>query len=561
MNAEKSSGPRIEVDIRDSEPDWAPYLPPKAPEGAPNVLLLCLGRHRLRHDGRLRRPGRDAEHAAHRRDGRSLLELPHDRALLADPLLAADRAQRDLQRDGDDRRVQLRLPRDLDPDPVRERVHLRGAGRARLQHLLRRQVAPDAGRGDDDGLLQGPLAAGPRLRTLLRLPRRRVQQLVSGPRPRQPPGRPARHPGGGLPPLQGPLRPGDRVHPRRQSRRPRQALLHVPGLAGRPRAAPRRRRVGRQVQGQVRPGLRGDPRGDPRPPERAGPAARGHRAVADQPPRRARADRPRRQTVARPGHGPALGLAERRRAAPLLPHGGGLRRLHLLHRRPARPGPRLPGGVGPARQHAGGRRLRQRRQRRGRAERHLQRVALLQRHRRLDRADAGPHRRARQPRLLQPLQHRLGLGLRHAVPLLEALGRLRGRRRRHVPGLLAGEDRAAAGSARAVRPRGRHRADDLRAARHRAAGDDQGLPAEPDRGRELRRLDRRPRGRLEGDPVLRDAGSALDLPPGLAGLHGAPAAERLGRATRRTSGSSTTSRRTGRRRTTSRPRSRSGWRS
>ena len=45
--------------------------------------------------------------------------------------------------------------------------------------------------------------------------------------------------------------------------------------------------VGRQVQGRVRRGLRGDPRRDPRPPDRAGPAARGHRALADQPARRA----------------------------------------------------------------------------------------------------------------------------------------------------------------------------------------------------------------------------------------------------------------------------------
>ena len=33
------------------------------------------------------------------------------------------------------------------------------------------------------------------------------------------------------------------------------------------------------------------------------------------------------------------------------------------------------------------------------------------------------------PDLLQPLQHRLGVGLRHPVPVLEALRRLRGRRR------------------------------------------------------------------------------------------------------------------------------------
>ena len=32
---------KIALDIRDSEPDWAPYLAPKAPDGAPNVLFIA----------------------------------------------------------------------------------------------------------------------------------------------------------------------------------------------------------------------------------------------------------------------------------------------------------------------------------------------------------------------------------------------------------------------------------------------------------------------------------------------------------------------------------------
>jgi arylsulfatase len=32
----------INVDVRDSEPDWGPFEPPKAPEGAPNVLYVVL---------------------------------------------------------------------------------------------------------------------------------------------------------------------------------------------------------------------------------------------------------------------------------------------------------------------------------------------------------------------------------------------------------------------------------------------------------------------------------------------------------------------------------------
>jgi len=32
----------INVGIRDSVPDWAPFEPPKAPEGPPNVVYIVL---------------------------------------------------------------------------------------------------------------------------------------------------------------------------------------------------------------------------------------------------------------------------------------------------------------------------------------------------------------------------------------------------------------------------------------------------------------------------------------------------------------------------------------
>ena len=31
---------KINVDVRDSVPDWEPYMPPRAPEGSPNVLIV-----------------------------------------------------------------------------------------------------------------------------------------------------------------------------------------------------------------------------------------------------------------------------------------------------------------------------------------------------------------------------------------------------------------------------------------------------------------------------------------------------------------------------------------
>src|SRR5437660_11332605 len=32
----------VNVDIRDSKPDWTPFEAPKAPDGAPNVLYIVL---------------------------------------------------------------------------------------------------------------------------------------------------------------------------------------------------------------------------------------------------------------------------------------------------------------------------------------------------------------------------------------------------------------------------------------------------------------------------------------------------------------------------------------
>src|SRR5438309_461514 len=32
----------VNVDIRDSVPDWSPFEPPKAPDGAPNVVYVVL---------------------------------------------------------------------------------------------------------------------------------------------------------------------------------------------------------------------------------------------------------------------------------------------------------------------------------------------------------------------------------------------------------------------------------------------------------------------------------------------------------------------------------------
>ena len=56
----KTFNGKIALDIRDSEPDWEPYLAPKAARGRTERAVHRLGRPRLRHHGHVRRPGRSA---------------------------------------------------------------------------------------------------------------------------------------------------------------------------------------------------------------------------------------------------------------------------------------------------------------------------------------------------------------------------------------------------------------------------------------------------------------------------------------------------------------------
>ena len=159
----------------------------------------------------------------------------------------------------------------------------------------------------------------------------------------QPLHRPAVPARGRLPPVQGPRRPGAADDPRLEADRAGQAVVPVVLPRRQPRPAPRPRGVHRQVQGRVRRRLRGLPRVGAAADDRARHPARGHRADADQPDARRHVQRDRRRA--------AVGLAERRREGDVLPDGRGLRRVLRVHRRPGRPHRRLPRGVGPARQH------------------------------------------------------------------------------------------------------------------------------------------------------------------------------------------------------------------
>ena len=168
---------------------------------------------------------------------------------------------------------------------------------------------------------------------------------------------------------------------------------------------------------------------------------------------------PRRQAVpdARrtPGRGPRSSADEKRLFCRMAEVYAGFL---VACRRPDRAAPRLPRGDRPAREHAGHPRLGQRRQRRGRPQRLGQREQALQRHSGRPGAEPRDARRARRTQDLQPLPERLGDGLQHAVQDVEAL-RVQRRHERPVHRQLAGEQGGRRADPRPVPPRGRHRAD------------------------------------------------------------------------------------------------------
>ena len=150
-----------------------------------------------------------------------------------------------------------------------------------------------------------------------------------------------------------------------------------------------------------------------------------------------RRDEPRRQDMVEVRRRAAVGLALRRREEAVLPDGGGVCRVPEPRRPPARPAARLPRAQRPARQHHDRARLRQRRLRRRRAERLGQREQVLQRPPRHDRGEPEAARRARQPADVQPLSDRLGLGVQHPVQDVEAVQQLSRRHCRPDDRLLA----------------------------------------------------------------------------------------------------------------------------
>ena len=238
----KPFGGTINVDIRDSEPDWAPFEPPKAPDGAPNVRVHRARRCRLLGDGLLRRADRDAEHRPDRRGRGALHAVAHDGVVLADAFVPTDRAESHPQQHGLHHRGGDRVSERQRHDSAGERDALGDPGRAGLEHLHGRQVASVPDRRDEPGVDPAKLAERARVRAVVRIPRGGDQSVVSGSGLRQSPGRPARarRRRATTSPTTSPTRRwSSSTTPRRSCRRSRSFSITRPGRATR-RITPRR---------------------------------------------------------------------------------------------------------------------------------------------------------------------------------------------------------------------------------------------------------------------------------------------------------------------------------
>ena len=404
----------INVDIRDSVPDWEPYSQPMAPEGAPNVLYIVLD---------------DVGYSAMEPFG-GLIETPNINRI----------AERGLTYTNFHTTALCSPTRSClltGPQPHDERDGLHHRGRRPASRTRTATSRSSAGRSprcwasaagtptpsasgtsppaDEMNLAsrktQWPLGRG--FERFYGFLGAETNQWYPDLCLRQPPGRAALLARGGLPLQRRHHRQGALVHPGREGDRARQAVL--------PLLLPGRRATRRTT----------------RPKEWAdkykGKFDMGYEAYREHVFERQKqmgivTDKAELSPI-----NPYIDRAERRRhrrGPSSTPSGRGTRspttrsgssagwprctRASSATPTTDRPAARPPRGDGRARQHADRARLGQRRVRRGRPERLGQREQDLQRPSRPDRGEPAVHRRARQPADVQPLSDRLGVGVQHA---------------------------------------------------------------------------------------------------------------------------------------------------
>ena len=193
--------------VGDSVPWWPEA--PRPPARAPNIVMVVLDDVGFAQLGCY---GRGYRHPGHRSVGGARCSVPQfsrHGPLLSDVRVSVDRAQPSCRRHGVGRQHGQRLSRLSRIRLPRGHDHRRATGRRRLRHLLRREMASGSSSGDGPAWPVRPLAAGTRVRSLLRVPARYDRPVDAEPVGGQPFGR--SNQGCGLSPFRGPGRSLPRV--------------------------------------------------------------------------------------------------------------------------------------------------------------------------------------------------------------------------------------------------------------------------------------------------------------------------------------------------------------
>ncbi|MGG1909342.1 arylsulfatase [Microbacterium sp. NRRL B-14842] len=168
----------ITLDVRDSRPDWSPYELRKAPDGAPNVLVVLYDDTGLAswspYGGRIAMPTMDrlaAGGLTYTQWHTTALCSPTRSTMLTGRNHHVNRAGVIMEGTNGFPGFAGRLPADVRDDRA-------GAAGERLQHVLARQRPQRPGGGHRAGRQPLDVAAATRVRPVLRLPRWRDEQLV-----------------------------------------------------------------------------------------------------------------------------------------------------------------------------------------------------------------------------------------------------------------------------------------------------------------------------------------------------------------------------------------------
>ena len=169
---------KIELDVRDSQPDWDAFLPGKAPEGAPNVLVVLYddtGQAAWSpYGGRINMPTMDRLAA-----GGLTYSQWHTTALCS-PTRSTFLTGRNHHLNGfaSISETSTGFPGYSSHIPDVERDHGQRPARSGMEHVLGRQEPQHPDRRVDGRRVEEAVAARSGLRPVLRLHRGRDQQLV-----------------------------------------------------------------------------------------------------------------------------------------------------------------------------------------------------------------------------------------------------------------------------------------------------------------------------------------------------------------------------------------------